>query len=113
MTDPRVMTFIWVILAVNLVAGISRASAHFMATRQKHNQTERYTGYAIYGLLGVIAFFLAIWVDQTLWNLIAPVFDWPMIDLLTAGAIGVLVLSLVWSTSMVRTVRVLNDRKAP
>lgn len=111
MNDPRVATYFWVILAMAGYAGYSRSSRRFLATRKELETYDRRIRWAFYLVLSIPAFFLAIWADQTLWNLIAPVFNWPMLDLLTAGALGTLILSLIWSTAGIRTVRVQDDRE--
>lgn len=106
MDDPRVGTYILVVLAMLVVGGISRAS-HKTARRIKTmDRAEKSGVFLVFLVLWPVTIVLAGWVDQTLWNMLAPVFGLPQIDLLTSIILGTLIVSLIWSTSGVRTVRI-------
>lgn len=110
MEDPRILPFIAVIAVTIFVAGTSRWSWAF-ARRLMSKEVARDEG-AVGGvvlclLLWPINLVLAGWVDQTLWNMVMPrIFGLPTIDLLTSIIFGVFIISLVWSTTGVRTVRI-------
>lgn len=106
--DPRIPTLVWVIVVTSVYSGIARAGLR--VTAETIHDGNWYARAIIYSILGLLLIPVAAWVDQTLWNMVAEPLGLPTIDLITALAGGMLVLSLFWSTSGLRTVRVHVDR---
>lgn len=101
MTDPRLGPFIAAYVAIVLYA----VWAKFVWTLT--DATERPPAQvAAVLILWLPGLFLAAWADQVLWNMVAPIFGWPLIDLFSALIIGTLVSTLIWSTAGVRRVRI-------
>lgn len=106
MEDPRVGLYILVIVASLFIGGVGRSGRKAMAKLDAMDRDTKIATALVYFLLWPVTLVLAGWVDQTLWNMLAPAFGLPMIDLLTGIILGTLINSLLWTTGGVRTVAV-------
>lgn len=104
MDDPRLLPLIATILVSYVVAGASISMMRWVG-----DETKRTPGRFLFAVIWIpTSIALCGWVDQTLWNMLAPTFGLPELDLLTAVIGGFLISSLFWSTSGIRSVRVIE-----
>jgi hypothetical protein len=106
MNDPRFWPYVACYVGILVYAVYARYIYKLSELIEEGDRSAAVPGFIVWMVLWIPSIFLASWVDQTLWNMVAPVFGWPLIDLFSALIIGTLVSSLIWTTAGIRRVRI-------